>query len=127
MTTCPRNPCNATSLLPLVYTHARGGEYGRTLNCWLRGAILHRSARGGRRLWVGLGSLAMRPAVSKIQNLTHSDPAMRRIRGLRVPCCCVERASPKSQRLLRYAVFRLLKLPLPPLASGWILPKNHPI
>ena len=71
-----------------------------------------RSARGGRRLWVGLGSLAMRPAVSKIQNLTHSDPAMRRIRGLRVPCCCVERASPKSQRLLRYAVFRLLKLPL---------------
>ena len=72
-----------------------------------------RSARGGRRLWVGLGSLAMRPAVSKIQNLTHSDPAMRRIRGLRVPCCCVERASPKSQRLLRYAVFRLLKLPLP--------------
>ena len=71
-----------------------------------------RSARGGRRLWVGLGSLAMRPAVSKIQNLTHSDPAMRRIRGLRVPCCCVERASPKSQRFLRYAAFRLSKPPL---------------
>ena len=24
-----------------VHTHTRGGEYGRTLNCWLRGAILH--------------------------------------------------------------------------------------
>ena len=88
-----------------------------------------RSARGGRRLWVGLGSLAMRPAVSKIQNLTHSDPAMRRIRGLRVPCCCVERASPKSQRLLRYAVFRLLKLPLPHLSScirlSWLSPHGY--
>ena len=77
-----------------------------------------RSARGGRRLWVGLGSLAMRPAVSKIQNLTHSDPAMRRIRELRVPWCCVERASPKSQRFLRYAAFRLLKLPLAPPGRG---------
>jgi len=29
-----------------VHTHTRGGEYGRTLNCWLRGAILHRTLTG---------------------------------------------------------------------------------
>ena len=117
-------------------TEALGGMWGCTTRrcrrwrsaAWCMGGEARgvpgsscRSARGGRRLWVGLGSLAMRPAVSKIQNLTHSDPAMRRIRGLRVPCCCVERASPKSQRLLRYAVFRLLKLPLVPPATCRLL------
>ena len=108
-------------------TEALGGMWGcttrrcrrwRSAAWWMGGEARGvpgsscRSARGGRRLWVGLGSLAMRPAVSKIQNLTHSDPAMRRIRGLRVPCCCVDLASLNSQRFLPEADFRLLELPL---------------